>query len=222
MGYFWREHPLFWTQKLRFWNCVSDFSGGRHIRKNSKTYPKSNFGWYGPPTYGDGSGGGTYSGPDFNNQMISLTTISLLSLVISPILPLMWVKSSFKVFEDRLMRLVKMDSLLGDNGRLFMGPWHFWYIHIAFVEETTFGWMYSLIFPFCLSLFSPILSHQSVLRYYISSEVDSRILIRVPSGGFILYQSHLLLMQCQRAYFLRLLNRFYCSFPRRFIPCSLE
>ena len=27
-------------------------SGGRHIRKNSKTYPKSNFGWYGPPITG--------------------------------------------------------------------------------------------------------------------------------------------------------------------------
>ena len=29
---------------------TSGFSGGRHIRKSSKTYPKSNFGWYGPPT----------------------------------------------------------------------------------------------------------------------------------------------------------------------------
>ena len=49
-GYFWWEHPLFWTWRLRFWNWVSYFSGGRHIRKNPKTYPKSNFGWYGPPT----------------------------------------------------------------------------------------------------------------------------------------------------------------------------
>ena len=50
-GVFLARKPLFWTRKLRFWNCVSEFSGGRHIRKNSKTYPKSNFGWYGPPTY---------------------------------------------------------------------------------------------------------------------------------------------------------------------------
>ena len=35
---------------MRFCNHVSEFSGGRHIRKKSKTYPKSNFGWYGPPT----------------------------------------------------------------------------------------------------------------------------------------------------------------------------
>ena len=34
---------------MRFWNRVSDLNGGRHIRKNSETYPKSNFGWYGPP-----------------------------------------------------------------------------------------------------------------------------------------------------------------------------
>ena len=52
LGYSWQEHPLFWTRKLRFWNRVSEFSGGTHIRKNSKTYPKSNFGWYGPPTHG--------------------------------------------------------------------------------------------------------------------------------------------------------------------------
>ena len=52
-GYFWREHPLFWTWKLRFWNRVSVFGGGRHIQKKSKTYPKSNFGWYGPPNSED-------------------------------------------------------------------------------------------------------------------------------------------------------------------------
>ena len=48
---FWREPDLFLTQKLRFWNHFSDFSGGKHIREHSKTYPKSNFGWYGPPTH---------------------------------------------------------------------------------------------------------------------------------------------------------------------------
>ena len=49
-GVFLARTPPFFTQKFSFWNHVSEFSGGTHIREYSKTYPKSNFGWYGPPT----------------------------------------------------------------------------------------------------------------------------------------------------------------------------
>ena len=72
-------------------------------------------------------------------------------------------------------------------------------------------------FLFCLSLFSPILSHQSVLRYFNIGEVDSRNRIRVPRVGYIIYQYQLLLIRYIHAFLLRILNRDACSFSHNFI-----
>ena len=46
-------------------------------------------------------------------------------------------------------------------------------------------------FPFFVFLFYTILSHQSVLRYCRSGEVDSHNWIRVPPGGILIYQYHI-------------------------------
>ena len=92
-------------------------------------------------------------------------------------------------------------------------------LHIAFVEETTFGFLSYLLFTFWLFFFPPILSHQSILCYFVSGEVDSRIRIRIPSGGFILHQSHLILLQCQNTLFLHFFNSDDCLFPHIVLFC---
>ena len=86
---------------------------------------------------------------------------------------------------------------------------------IIFFSDATFGWLSYFLFPFCLLFFSPIISHQSVLRYFSISEVDSQTRFRVIPEGFIIYQYHLLLMRCHHKIFLHLLNRYYGSFPHR-------
>ena len=63
---------------------------------------------------------------------------------------------------------------------------------------------------FSLFLSFPIIRHQSALRYFSSGEADSRTRIRVPPGGFIIYQSHLLLLQYHHKLFLHFLNRDDC------------
>ena len=75
---------------------------------------------------------------------------------------------------------------------------------------------------FCHSILSPIISHHYALRYFISGEVDYQTRTRVPPGGYIMYQSHILLLNCHRALFLHLLNRYGGFFPHRFIHCSSE
>ena len=62
-----------------------------------------------------------------------------------------------------------------------------------------------------------ILSHQSILRYFRSGGVDSRTQIRVPPGGYIMYQSHLLFLQYHHKVFICLLNMGDGLFPRSVI-----
>ena len=61
---------------------------------------------------------------------------------------------------------------------------------------------------FCSFLFSSIISHQSVLQYFISGEVDYQTIIRVPTVCFIFYQYQLLLLQYHHVLFLHLSNRY--------------
>ena len=131
-------------------------------------------------------------------------------------------KASFRVFEERLTRLVNMDSSEGGDGRLFMESWHFWKYHIACVEDVAFGGCLLCCLLFCLFLFSPILIHQSALRYFSSGGVYSRIWIKTPPWGYIIYQYHLILLQYQHAFFPRLFNRGDGSFPRSVIRCRPE
>ena len=128
-----------------------------------------------------------------NKRIISMATFSLLGLGSSPSLPLMFAKASLVIFEERLMRLMNTDSLVGDKDRMFMKSWHFWKASHRFCWWCNF-WVdvFFAVFLFWLFLFSPILFHQSVLRYFSSVEVDYRPQIRIPHGGFVIYQFHLL------------------------------
>ena len=80
-------------------------------------------------------------------------------------------------------------------------------------------------FIFFLFLFSPILSHHYLLWYFNNSDLDSWSQIKVITGGhivYIIFQSHLLLLQYLHLLFIHLLNLDDGSFTRIFICCSLE
>ena len=64
--------------------------------------------------------GCTYSFIDSKKLIISLATVSLLWFGSSPSLTPMCEKASFVVFEDRLMRLINIDSLVLDKNIMFM------------------------------------------------------------------------------------------------------
>ena len=71
-------------------------------------------------------GNGTYSYIYFKKLIISLDTVSLLWLLISPILTPMCTKPSLMVFEERLMRFMNIDYLVEDNDILLMKSWNLW------------------------------------------------------------------------------------------------
>ena len=75
---------------------------------------------------------------------------------------------------------------------------------------------------FLLFLFSTILIYQSAVRYFISNEVYYRIRIRVPPGGYIIYQSHLLMLRYPHELFLHFVNRDDGSFTPSVICCRSE
>ena len=126
--------------------------------------------------------------------IISLANVSLLWLEISPSLPPMCEKESLAIVEERLTRLMNINYLAGDNDIHVHGVLKFLNIFTSIFEDATFGWLSYFMFPFFLFLFSPITSKNSALRYFWSGEVDSSTQIRVPHGGFIIYQSHILLI----------------------------
>ena len=95
-------------------------------------------------------------------------------------------------------------------------------LQIDLVKDTTFGSCLIFCYIFCLFLFSPILSHQSALRYFGSGDVDYRTRIRVLPSGFIIYKSRLLLMQYLHRFSLRFLDRYEGSFRYSAIHCSSE
>ena len=95
-----------------------------------------------------------------------------------------------------------------------MEYWHFWKTSDIYIfEEKTFRWMPSFLFPFCLFLFSPILIHYYLLRYFSSGEVDTWTRIIVIPGGYIIFHSHLLLLNYLHIFSLSLLNMYDSALP---------
>ena len=54
------------------------------------------------------------------------------------------------VFEDRLTRLTNMNFSVGDDDRLFVESWNFRKVSDHFFEDTTYRWMYFMLFHFLL------------------------------------------------------------------------
>ena len=77
-------------------------------------------------------------------------------------------------------------------------------------------------FLFCLLLLSPILSHQYALRFFISGEVDSWNLIRFISGGYTIFEYHLIFLHYIHIFSFPFLNWYGGSFLCSFICCSSE
>ena len=77
-------------------------------------------------------------------------------------------------------------------------------------------------FLFCLFLLHNILVHSSELHYFSSSEVNFQTLIRVLTGGYIIFQYLLLLFQYLYIYIFLFLELKWCSFPHSVMCCSLE
>ena len=96
-------------------------------------------------------------------------------------------------------------------------------LQIYFFENTTFEWMYSLLFPFLplsfLSFYLPPVCTALLIR----GEVDSLNQIRFILGGYINFQFHLLFLQ-YRKHILSLcyLNRYGGLFPHSAMRCNLE
>ena len=89
-----------------------------------------------------------------------------------------------------------MDSLQVYYYRLYMESWHLiktsdWF----FWRQTFLAAIFSSVSFFRLFLFSPILIHQSTVLYFSSGEVDSQNRWRIIPGGYIIFQSHLILLQ---------------------------
>ena len=103
-------------------------------------------------------------------------------------------------------------------------------LYIDFVEDTAFSRMSSLLLTFSLLLLSPIIINQSVLWYFSSGEVDYRTWIRVLPGCYIIFQSHLILMQYDHLLLMQYDNIFSphswigmtVLFNHNFICCILE
>ena len=70
--------------------------------------------------------GGTYSSFSRKKLIIYLATVYLIWLWILPSLPLMRPKASLIIVDERLIRLMNIDYLVGDNNRLFIESWHLW------------------------------------------------------------------------------------------------
>ena len=111
-------------------------------------------GWHdvGGGTYrGEGwhdAGGGPYYVTDLKCWIISLDNVSLLWFGSPPSLPLRCEMASLRVLYVRLTISMNTDYLNGDYDRLYMEYWNLWKASDRFFEDTTFGRMSFLLFPF--------------------------------------------------------------------------
>ena len=101
---------------------------------------------------------------------------------------------------------MNMDSLEGDYDSLHMESWYL--RKTSDILCLIHNFRAAVLFNFfCLLLFSPILIHNSALRYFSSGGLDSQNQIRVLPGGYIIFQSCLILLQYFHRLHLCLLNR---------------
>ena len=86
-------------------------------------------------------------------------------------------------------------------------------LQIAFVEDTTYGWLSYFMFPI-----TPLTIFYSWPPVFIAS----RTRIRVLTGGYIIIQSHLILLQYCHLSSFHLLNRYDGNFCHSAMCCILE
>ena len=138
--------------------------------------------------------------------MIYLNNVSLIWFGRLPSLPPRFVNVYLMVFNDRLTSSMNMDSLEGDYDSLHMESWYL--RKTSDILCLIHNFRAAVLFNFfCLLLFSPILIHHSALRYFSSGGLDSQNQIRVLPGGYIIFQSCLILLQYFHRLHLCLLNR---------------
>ena len=154
--------------------------------------------------------------------MISLDNISLLRFGRSPILPLMCEKAPLRVLCESLMSSMNMYYLVGYDDILFIESWYFLkaWDHFCWIHNFQAAVLFAVSFFFFL--FSTILSHQSVLRYFSSGEVYAWTRIRVLPGAYIIIKSHLLLLQYHNTLSLDWFNMGCGLFTHSIIRCSSE
>ena len=161
--------------------------------------------------------GGTYSDLDCKKQIISLATVSLLWLGSLPSLPPMYAKSSLVVFEERLTRLMNMDSSVGDNNRILVESWYLWKASDHFYQRCNFRVAVFFDASFFTSSFYLLFSATSLywdnlaaVRYI--SKLESGFLLEVSSFTNIAF-----------VWFSIIMNSFFLSWIRmtvRFLTAS--